>query len=270
MSAPTRTDDPRPREGEHARPTTPRPHRPGGAHRHRARAASVGVALLAVAVAVYLAFFASDAPRQLELASDESPPATLLDVPAGTWSVAPAGSLAGYRVRQRLLGLPASDAVGRTGAVTGSFHLSRDQAGFSVTRVSLQVDVSTLKSDDARRDHYLRTHALETDRFPTATFVSTAPLLVPDALGALRVYAVGDLTVHGRARPVTIPIDVQRHGRQIEVVGSMSFPWSMFEMETPNLPIVSVQSAPTLEFRLLFEHRSTVESPTPSPAVMDG
>lgn len=47
---------------------------------------------------------------------------------------------------------------------------------------------------------------------------------------------VGDLTIHGVTKRVTIPLDVQRNGNQVEVVGSLTFPFSDFEMEPPNVP----------------------------------
>ncbi len=34
-------------------------------------------------------------------------------------------------------------------------------------------------SDETRRDNRIRTQGLESDRFPTATFVSTSPISVP-------------------------------------------------------------------------------------------
>ncbi|MEA2703889.1 MAG: hypothetical protein QOD63_1834, partial [Actinomycetota bacterium] len=79
---------------------------------------------LALLVAVYLLFFTNDSPDELSISTPSqttAPGAAPADASslAGTWNVAP-GSVAGYRVREKLASLPAqSDAVGRTEAVTG-------------------------------------------------------------------------------------------------------------------------------------------------------
>src|SRR5262245_37644776 len=102
----------------------------------------VVVVLVGGFIALYLAFFNNDSPPPLTLStgttaaagattSDPPPdgtsaPATTAATPvspdslAGTWNVAE-GSIAGYRVREKLAQLPAkSDAVGRTQDVTGT------------------------------------------------------------------------------------------------------------------------------------------------------
>ena len=95
---------------------------------------------LAALAAVYLLFFTDDSPDKFTL---DTPPGTHPEpttagvAPAtrsgldGTWNVAP-GSVAGYRVREKLAALPAtSDAVGRTESVTGTRrrHRHRRPAG---------------------------------------------------------------------------------------------------------------------------------------------
>ena len=44
------------------------------------------------------------------------------------------------------------------------------------SRASFKADLSQLSSDQARRDRYIKTNGLETDRFPNATFVLTDPI----------------------------------------------------------------------------------------------
>jgi polyisoprenoid-binding protein YceI len=77
----------------------------------------------------------------------------------GTWSIDTSiGSFSdfsdswmGYRVDETLAGNRANTAVGRTPDVTGTLALS----GTQVTSVDVSVDVSTLQSDDNRRDGQL-------------------------------------------------------------------------------------------------------------------
>ena len=211
--------------------------------------------LVTAFVAVYAFFFTPDSPPELALSTGSgAQPAA--GVPAGDWSVG-TGSVAGYRVREKLLRLPASnDAVGRTGAVTGSFRLVPDGSGYVVrSGMRIDVDLTTLKSDEDRRDDHMRTMAIETDRFPTATFLTTSDLVVPaDGSSTARPLMRGELTLHGVTRTVDVPVQARYDGARVEVVGTLSFPWDMFEMERPNLSYVTVEADPTMEFQLFFDH----------------
>ncbi len=119
----------------------------------------------------------------------------------------------------------------------------------------IEVDLTTLKSDEQRRDDHMRTMAIETDRFPTATFVSTSDLVVrPDDRSSARAFVRGDFTLHGVTRTVEIPVQARYDGSRIEVVGTLSFPWALFDMQQPNLSYVTVEADPTMEFQLFFHH----------------
>ena len=221
-------------------------------------AGAVVVPVAAVGAAWAL-FFTPDSPAELRLSTQPSHTAVL--VPAGVWSVGE-GSVAGYRVREKLLRLPASnDAVGRTSAISGAFRLSSDGNVLRVEKgMRIDADLSKLESDDDRRDDHMRTMAIETDLFPTATFLTTSDLVIPTDLaagGRASLTVAGDLTVHGVTRPVSIPLQAQHAGGRIEVVGSLSFPWDYFEMKQPNLSYVTVEADPTLELQVFFDHEST-------------
>jgi len=226
--------------------------------RSRLKVAVVAAVVLPVTaiVAAYALFFTPDSVAELRLSTE--PGDAALAVPTGTWSVG-AGSVAGYRVREKLLRLPASnDGVGRTNAVTGSFRLHAEGDGFRVDQgMRVVVDVSTLQSDEARRDDHMRTMGIETDLFPTATFVTTSEIALPASLvsgGQASVNVKGDLAIHGVTRTVTVPVRAQHTGGRIEVVGTLSFPWSYFDMKQPNLSYVTVEADPTLEFQVFFDH----------------
>ena len=224
----------------------------------------LAVVVLAVGgfAAVYFTVFGDDAPEELTLS--EAPPAqgdtptSVLDAAGvtGTWKVA-AGSEAGYRVREKLAALPAqSDAVGRTSAVTGTFRLEREGSGFAATAARFEVDLTTLTSDETRRDNRIKTQGLESNRFPTATFVSTSPITVPaDAVTGrtVKVSAEGDLTLHGVTKRVTIPIEGRLSNGQVQLAGSHRFPMSDFAINPPNVAnFVTVEPEATLEFRLVL------------------
>lgn len=219
------------------------------------------VLLGAVALGIgYFVVFAGSSPQKLALssptptpsstASSDSTPSSV----AGTWTVA-SGSQAGYRVREQLAGLSApSDAVGRTSSVHGSITVAASGSTFSVTAATITVDVNTLTSDRSMRDQRIHRMGLESDRYPTATFVLSTPIPLPAAAGngqAFQVSATGRLTLHGVTRTVTIPIDARLSGSQIELVGSITFPFSDFGMTPPSIGgFVSVQDNATMEFQL--------------------
>jgi polyisoprenoid-binding protein YceI len=212
---------------------------------------------------VYVVLFGGSAASKLTLqpagasspAASASPQAS--GAAAGTWAVA-SGSTAGYRVREQLAMLAApSDAVGRTSAVTGSMTLAQSGDGYTVTAAAFTVDVSTLQSDRAMRDRRIHQMGLESDRYPTATFTLTTPIVLPAAAAtgqALHVSATGDLTIHGTTQRVTIPMDAQLANTQIQVVGSLTFPFGEFNMVPPSIAgFVTVQDNATMEFSLLLQ-----------------
>jgi polyisoprenoid-binding protein YceI len=176
---------------------------------------------------------------------------------AGTWTVA-ADSVAGYRVREQLASLSAeSDAVGRTDKVTGSITVETSGTTTTLTAASLSVDMTTLRSDESRRDNRLRNEGLETDAYLTATFVLTAPVEVPAAAltgTASDVTLTGDLTVHGVTKWVQIPAQAQLVDGTIQVAGSLTFPLSDYAIVAPNVGgfIISIADEGTLEFLVTF------------------
>jgi polyisoprenoid-binding protein YceI len=177
---------------------------------------------------------------------------------AGEWQVAD-DSVAGYRVREQLANLPAeSDAVGRTSDVTGSITVEENGGGAQLTAGTLAVDTTTITSDEGRRDNRLRSEGLQTDQFPTATFVVTQPVDVPSAAlagTATDIMLVGDLTLHGVTKSVQIPAQAQLTDGRIQVAGSLTFALADFDIMAPNVGgfIISIADEGALEFLVAFE-----------------
>ncbi len=213
------------------------------------------VAVVAAGLFVYFGILSNDSPEEfsLERGSTENtaaaPPAGDL---AGTWKVAD-GSQAGYRVREKLASLPAqSDAVGRTTAVTGQVTISNEGGAHRAKNANITVDVSQLKSNEDRRDNRIRTIGLETGKHPQATFAAAGPIDIPQEAvegKVVTVQAEGDMTMHGVTKKISMPLEVQRNGDKIRIVGNYDFSWADFGMTAPSLPpFVSVTGNPKLEF----------------------
>ena len=201
----------------------------------------------------YFVLFPTDSPDKFTLSDSAATPAATATAAATaaagttTWAIAD-GSEAGYRVREKLAFLPAkNDAVGRTSAITGNAESTGAGDALKITKASFKIDVSTLTSDQDKRDERIRSIGIESDRFPTATFALAEPI----ALTKTKVDATGDLTLHGVKKRVTIPLQVRQSGATLEAVGSLSFPWGDFGMTAPSVAgFVSVEDTATLEFDL--------------------
>ena len=134
------------------------------------------------------------------------------DKPAAAIQLAAApGTKVSYRVKEQLAGLNfPDDAVGATESVTGTIVVLPD-GSIDSANSKLTIDLSTLKSDQDMRDGYVKNRTLETDKFPTAEFVprklegAPSPLPAPDRPTAQSGFQLmGDLTVHGVTKPVTL------------------------------------------------------------------
>jgi polyisoprenoid-binding protein YceI len=216
----------------------------------RARIALLAVVGLAVVLVAggyaVLALTGDDAPPPPRLQGTPAQKGTA-SAGAGRWHpVPPAGSFVGYRVDERYLGVGVRTAVGRTSAVTGSVTVNGDR----VEGADLRADMTTVHSDQARRDGSLRTRAIETDRYPSARFTLSGPV----ALGAGPRRAKGTLTLHGRRAAVAVTVRGQRvAGGRLELVGSAPIRFATFAIEPPSVAgLVTVSDHGVLEFRLVL------------------
>lgn len=178
----------------------------------------------------------------------------------GTWNVDPSvgsfsdfsGSFVGYRVDEELATVGAATAVGRTPDVTGTLTLD----GAQITAVELGADLTTLQSDESRRDGQLKRQALETDQFPTATFSLTQPIdlgSVPADGQVIQATAVGDLTIHGVTKSVEIPVEALLAGDVVTVTGSIDILFADYSINRPtSFAVLSIADHGTMEFQLKF------------------
>jgi polyisoprenoid-binding protein YceI len=223
-----------------------------------ATGAAAGLIIAALAV-LFLVVLPTSAPQKLAISATSSASSSPVasGQAAGSWTIAK-NSVAGYRVREQLafVGAP-SDAVGRTSSITGNMSLAQTATGYTVSAANFTVDVSTLTSDRTMRDQRIHSIGLQSDRYPTATFKLTSPITLPATASNGQVVqesAIGDLTIHGSTQSVTIPLQAKLSDSQIEVAGSISFPFSQFGMTPPSIGgFVSVQNNATMEFQLFFQ-----------------
>ncbi len=180
----------------------------------------------------------------------------------GTWNVDTtigsfadfSGSFVGYRVQEQLASIGANTAVGRTPDVSGSLTLQ----GSKITAATITADLTTLRSDDNRRDGQLRRQGLQTAQFPTATFTLTSPIdlgSVPGDGQAVTATAHGQLTLHGQGRDVDIAVTAKRSGDVVVVTGSLPIVFADYGIPKPNsFAILSIADRGTMEFQVFFRH----------------
>jgi polyisoprenoid-binding protein YceI len=201
--------------------------------------------IIAIFLLVYFVIFPTSSPKPFKLATSTTTAAATTSsasAPAGAvggrWSVT-TGSQAGYRVREKLAFLPAqSDAVGRTSSITGAAQLSESGGTITITTASFNVAVNTLTSDRSMRDEKIHEIGLESSRYPTATFVMSAPVSFSKSAVAghvTRANVTGAFTIHGTSKSRTLPVEFTLSGSTLEAAGSIPVPWSEFGMSAPSV-----------------------------------
>jgi polyisoprenoid-binding protein YceI len=166
------------------------------------------------------------------------------------------GSEARFVVREQLAGatLP-NDAVGTTTAISGAIVL--DQSG-KVDRAASRIVVTldSLKSDQERRDRYIKRRTLVTDSFPTAELVPTLLQGFPEKLpasGSFTFSVLGDLTVHGVTKPTVWDVRASVSGGVISGRATTHLKFGDFGMTRPRVMVVlSVEDDIKLEFDFRF------------------
>jgi polyisoprenoid-binding protein YceI len=162
------------------------------------------------------------------------------------------GTWAGYRVEEELAGIGSATAVGRTPDVSGTMTIADGE----VSAVDVEVDMTTLQSDNGQRDGQLGSRGLESDTFPTATFSLTSPISLPEGAGEsgpVTAEATGDLTIHGVTREVTIELEAEVTEGSAAVVGQAPVKLTDYDIEAPTgFRVLSINDDATFEFQIFF------------------
>jgi polyisoprenoid-binding protein YceI len=161
---------------------------------------------------------------------------------SGTWTVSP-GSIVGYRVKENLFG-QSTTAVGRSSDVTGTLTVD----GGKVTAATFDVQMSSFHSPESRRDSQFNGRIMSVDQFPTSKFVLSQPAALPAAGGSTQ--AVGDLTLRGVTKPVTMTVTALDCGTYVDVVGNTTIVFDDFSIPAPSTGGISVDGNGLLEVEL--------------------
>jgi polyisoprenoid-binding protein YceI len=121
-----------------------------------------------------------------------------------TWTIDPAHSQVEFAVRHLMI----STVRGRFAGVKGT--VVSDDSDLGTGQVDVTIDVHTIDTREAQRDAHLKSaDFFDAEKFPVLTFKSTR---VTDARGD-RFRLVGDLTMHGVTREVTLDVTSEGRGK---------------------------------------------------------
>lgn len=218
------------------------------------------VVVLGIIVAVGVGLWANrDSPEAVDInqaldtidTANEDSDAKDAFVLDGTWTVGSTQeSFAGVRIDEELRGVGAITAVLRTPEVTGEAII----ADGILTDLSISVDLTTLTSDDARRDRSIA-GALDLASFPLATF-TLADTVDVSALAngeQVRFAAAGTLVINGVSQPATVDVTVDTSVSFIVAVAQIPVVFADFGVDLPSAPIVlSLSDEGIIETQLLF------------------
>ena len=187
-------------------------------------------------------------------------PQSSLDISADTtetrWALVSQESEARYRVQEQLAGfdLP-NDAVGATRNVTGTISFAPDGSlvpGGSEIRVQL----SSLTTDNERRDGYVRRRTLEVEEYPEAVLVPLRFVDLPDPIplsGSATFLLEADLSLHGETRQTIWEVTADFGPETLTGFATTAFPFHTFGIAVPQVArVLSVENTIRLELDFQF------------------
>jgi polyisoprenoid-binding protein YceI len=165
-------------------------------------------------------------------------------------------STARYIIREQLarLDLP-NDAIGQTSDVSGMIRF--DASGGILQDSVFTVNVSSLTSDESRRDRYLKSRALASDQYPIVKFsineVKGLPWPLPTS-GVHTLDLIGELTVKEVTKPVIWQTVVEFDSDKIVGSASVTITFEEFDMAKPRFAFI-ISVAEEIKLELNFSGR---------------
>lgn len=213
--------------------------------------APLAAAAGAFALGMTLTLVDDDPSGELSLPDPSTSPTpgavvTAADVAGVTYEVVPGESELTYTVREKQSLLPTSnDAVGRTSGLTGTVHLDGQPSEISA-------DMSTLESDQNRRDNYVQENIFNTDPIVVFEVDDLGALPDPYTPGTeVPQTLAGRATVRGVERELTFEVQARLDGETLQVHGQTDFTWDDFEITPPNTPFVDVEDNVHIEVLII-------------------
>ena len=165
---------------------------------------------------------ASDTTAPTAAATVQSPGATpttsTIPVTGGqtVYKIVPAESKASYEVTETLFNKnnKINVAIGVTNTISGNINADKSNPA-ATTLGPITVDISKFVSDSGQRDRFIQRNFLQSNTYPTATFVCKTITGLPASYTEGTDYSFqmsGDLTVKTTTQPVTFQVTARLTG----------------------------------------------------------
>src|SRR5258708_4772511 len=155
------------------------------------------------------------------------------------------------------MSLPAgfNGAVGITNTISGDIALDRTNVANSQIG-DITINISEFKSDNDRRDGFLRQNFLQSNKYPYATLTGTTAIGLPSGPyqdgQALQFKIKGTLTVHGTKRDTTFDATGSFTNNALVVKATTALNMSDFGIQVPNIGgLLKAEDALMLEVNLV-------------------
>ena len=196
---------------------------------------------------------ATTAPAPTPASTAAAPTAPSEGTQSATAFVLGEGTVARYMVEEVLASQGFKVATGETSEVVGRIVFDADGA-IVPDESSIVIQAGTLKTDNDRRDRYVREQTLQTAMYPEIIFHPTSaeglPSPLSEASGEVEFTLSGDLTIRDQTRPVTWDVTAE-FGGSITGLAAIDINFEQFGMDKPRVAVV-VSVGDTIRLELDF------------------
>ncbi len=196
---------------------------------------------------------ATTAPAPTPASTAAAPTAPSEATQSATAFVLGEGTVARYMVEEVLASQGFKVATGETSEVVGRIVFDADGA-IVADESSIVIQAGTLKTDNDRRDRYVREQTLQTANYPEIIFRPTSaeglPSPLSEAGGEVEFTISGDLTIRDQTRPVTWDVTAE-FGDSITGLAVIDINFEQFGMDKPRVAVV-VSVGDTIRLELDF------------------
>jgi polyisoprenoid-binding protein YceI len=187
----------------------------------------------------------SDSQSQSD-SEDDSQGETATSTELRTFLIVPEESRASYLVDEEFfdgalakLGIEAGDVdvVGSTQSIEGQLQLNFTDLSTPLGTNRFTVNLSTLSTDQSRRDNWIRENGPQFNQYPLAEFVATGVADTPETYTEgeeVQFKMLGDLTIREVTQPVTFDVAATLEGDTATGVATADLRMTDFGIEPPN------------------------------------
>ena len=164
------------------------------------------------------------------------------------------GTRARYRIGEQLARLDTPiTAVGETSGVSGQLIL--DGSGDVVAGSTITVDITTLRSDETKRDRWVRKNGGLGEKVVfTVENISNLPWPIPNE-GEAKIRLEGNLLIAGVSKATQWDSSINFRGSSISGLAATEIGWKEFSLSKPNMFfIISVDDRFILEIEFEVEY----------------